>query len=70
MVAFIDEEMNIHHINTFVLNVSIENVAYPAVIPNNFSRKWKTFVMHWWFVYFVFETLFLESLPVQISLYK
>ena len=45
-VAFIDEDMNIHHINTFVFNASIENVETPAVLPRFFCRKWKIFVMY------------------------
>ena len=47
-----------------------ENVKYPAVIPNFFCKKWKTFVMYWWFVYVIFfKTHSLESLLVQVSLY-
>ena len=34
MAAFVDEDMNILHINTFVFDASIENVEYPSVIPN------------------------------------
>ena len=34
MAAFIDEAMNIIHINTFVLYACIENVALVADIPN------------------------------------
>ena len=56
MAAFIDEDMNIHHINTFDSNASIETVECLAVIPNFFCRKWKTFVMYWWFVYLMFWT--------------
>ena len=36
MAASIDEDMNIPHINTCVFNASIENVEYPAVVPNFF----------------------------------
>ena len=39
MAAFIDEDMNIVHINTFVFNASIENIEYPTVIPNFFVRN-------------------------------
>ena len=34
MAAFIDEDMNILHIKTFVLYAAIEKVEYPADIPN------------------------------------
>ena len=54
MAAFIDEDMNILHINTLVFNASSANVEYPAVIPNFFCKKWKILVMYWWFVFFVF----------------
>ena len=70
MAAFIDEDMNILHINTFVFNASIENVEYPAVIPNFFCKKWKTFVvMYDGSCTSCFEILSLKSLPVQVSLY-
>ena len=68
MAAFIDEEMNILHINTFVFNASIEIFQYPAVIPKFFGRKWKIVVMCGSCTS-CFENLFLESLPVQVSLY-
>ena len=54
MAAFIDEDMNILHVNTFVFNASIDNVECSAVIPNFLCKNWKTFVMYWWFVYFMF----------------
>ena len=54
MAAFIDWDMNILHINTFVFNAFIETVEYPAIIPNFFCRTWKIFVMYWSFVYFMF----------------
>ena len=38
MAVFIDEDMNIPHINKLVLSASIEDVEYPAVIPNFFCR--------------------------------
>ena len=41
MAAFIDEVINIHQINTFVLYATIENVASVADIPNSFNKKLK-----------------------------
>ena len=35
--------------------LQLQNVEYPAVIPNFFCKKWKTIVMYWWFVYFMFR---------------
>ena len=54
MAAFVDEDMNVLHINTFVFNASINNVENPAVIPNFFNWKWKMCVMYWWFLIFMF----------------
>ena len=39
MAAFIDEDMNILQINTRVLYACIENVEYPADMPNNFCKN-------------------------------
>ena len=39
LAAFIDEVMNIHNINTFVLSASIVNVALVADIPNFFRKN-------------------------------
>ena len=38
MVAFIDDAMNIHHIDTFVLYASPENVASSEDLPNFFCE--------------------------------
>ena len=46
MAAFIDEDMNIHHVNTYVFNASIEHGERPAVILNFFCKKRKIFVMY------------------------
>ena len=50
MAALIDEVVNIHHINTFVLFASIENDALVADIPNFFCINWKILSMYLWFV--------------------
>ena len=47
MAAFIDEDMNIVHVNIFIFNAAIETVEYASVIPNFFCRKWKISVMCW-----------------------
>ena len=39
MAAFIDEDMNILHLNTFVLYACIENVALLDDIPYLFCRN-------------------------------
>ena len=64
MAAFIDEDMNSPHINTFVFNVSTENFEYLAVIPTSFARNGRSSSC-----IDGSETLFLESLSVQVSLY-
>ena len=45
MAAFIDEGINIPHINTFVLHASIENVVLVADIPNFFCKQWNMLLM-------------------------
>ena len=40
MAAFIDDAMNIHHVNTLVLKDSTDNVAFIAVLPNFFCMHW------------------------------
>ena len=69
MAAFIDEDMNILHINTLVLHVSSSNVDYLAVTPSFFCKKMEDFrhvlmgcVLH-------VSKLSSESLPVKVSLY-
>ena len=32
----------------------LKNVDVPALFPSFFGKKWKTFVMYWWFVFFMF----------------
>ena len=54
MAPFIDKDRYFLHVNTLVFDDSSANVENPAVIPNFFCKKWKTFVMYWWFVHFMF----------------
>ena len=46
MAAFIDDAMNFHHINTFVLCAPIENEASIADLPNFFCKHWNIFPMY------------------------
>ena len=50
MVAFIDEDMNILHFNTFVHRKCWVSCCSSQIL----CKKWKTFVMYWWFAYFTF----------------
>ena len=75
MAAFIDEDMNILHINTFVLYACTKKVEYPADIPKFFCKNWKILVMYWWFVHLMFwnfgfdvpNTGFLLKLELEYS---
>ena len=54
MAAFIDEDMNIHHINTFCLECLHGESWVFFDTHNLFGKKWKIFVMYCRLVYFMF----------------
>ena len=55
MPAFIDKDMNIPHINTFLsLMLPLRMLSNLLWFSNFFCRNWMIFVIYWWFVYFMF----------------